>query len=130
MSKVRIQGSDSIMNAIIKMSDGNPGAMSVCMRLLNEGHKIDPDDFMGGFGNVLSLDTHNIYGERIWMLYKDVCGEDLTTMIGLLRGVQLGFMPVHELKQSVEGTYGSMDDQRISGILAQVRERLPAFAKH
>jgi hypothetical protein len=125
----RITMEDSTMSAVMKLSGGNPGAISVCARMLNEGATIDPDDFLGGLGSVLALDSHAIYEDKIWMLYKDVCGESLVTMMGLLRGVQLGFMPEHELKASVAGHYGSMKQERIDGILKQVRDRLPAFAK-
>lgn len=127
MAKTRIELNDTTVSALTKMSDGNPGAITVLVALLREGAAIDPDDFAGGFGSVLGLDTHGIYGEKIWMLYKDICESDLTTFIGLLRGVQLGFMPERELKTSLEGHYGRMAQERITEIMTKVRQRLPSF---
>ena len=51
----RIQLTDSVMDIVIKMSDGNPGAVTVCMSLLTEAAKIDPDHFIPGIGQILSL---------------------------------------------------------------------------
>lgn len=72
-SKSRIELNDTGLSVLLKMSDGNPGAMDVIAQMLKEGARIDPQSFLGGLGAVLALDTHRIYGPRIWMLYKDVC---------------------------------------------------------
>jgi hypothetical protein len=80
----------SMMDILMVMSDGNPGAATVLMQLLKDGSKIDPQDIFGGLGTIMALDTHGIYGPRIWMLYKDVCKEDLTSLIAVLRADQLG----------------------------------------
>ena len=121
----RINLMDSGKDVLIKMAGGNPGALTVLMGMLKDGGQIDPDGFMGGMGAILSLDTHKIYEERIWMFYKDVCGGNLTDMLGVLRAVQLGFLAEATLNKAINGHYG-ID---VEALMVQVRERLPRFKK-
>jgi len=120
----RIELSDSLSSAIIKMAGGNPGAISVCTRALTEGGEIDPDSAFGGIGVLLSLDTHSIYEHRIWMLYRDVCGQDLVALCGVLRGVQLGIVPEQVVQHAIDHMGEGLD---VPGVLAGVRKELPAF---
>lgn len=126
MSESRIKLTDTVMSAVIKMSEGNPGAIRVCAELIKEGGNIDPDSFMGGFGNVMDLDTIRIYGSRIWMLYKDVCGEDLRVMCAILRAWQLGFLRDTALNNAIDNMGKGID---VPALVAQVEERLPKFQK-
>lgn len=106
-----------------KMSDGNPGAATVMMTIM-ENEDIDPDAAMGGIGTILSLDTHGIYGPRIWMLYKDVCKQNISHMLALLRAVQLGYCSEGALNKAIDN-YGEGLNQ--PELIAKVKERLPAF---
>ena len=123
----RITLKDTNISALTKMSEGNPGALAVCMQIINQGEKIDPDGFMAGIGTVLWMDTLEIYGPKIWMLFKDVCGEDLIKMLGVLRAVQLGFVGQEKVKAAINN-YGKGID--VDDLLKQVQERLPAFGKN
>lgn len=114
----------STMDVLVAMADGNPGAFNVMMLLIEKTKGIDPDSALGGLGNILSLDTHGIYGPRIWMLFKDVCKQNLSHMIGLLRAVQLGHLSENRLSHAIDN-YG--DGLDIPALLAQVKETLPAF---
>lgn len=58
------------MDTIRIMSEGNPGAISVIMKLMEN----DPDK---GIFKILDLDDMNIRGSQIWVGYKDHCGQDL-----------------------------------------------------
>ena len=124
-TKTRIELTDSVMSAIMKMAEGNPGALTVCINLYKDGGKIDPDDFMGGFGPILALDSYGIYGSRIWMFYKDVCKENLAEMIGVMRAVQLGFLELHKLNSEIDNP----TNFDFSDLLNQVKEFLPSFNK-
>ena len=121
----RIKLDDSTLDAITKLSEGNPGAINVMMRALKEGGDIDPDSFAGGFGVLLSLDSYSIYGSRIWMLYKDVCGTNLAEMQAVLRAVQLGLIPEAEMQTAIDN-YGQ---GLTENIMEMVQESLPDFAK-
>ncbi|MFA5150828.1 MAG: hypothetical protein WC433_08055 [Candidatus Omnitrophota bacterium] len=126
MNTTRIEGSDSVQDMFFKMSEGNPGALTVLMSLYTDGKKIDPDNFMPGLGEILSLDTLGVYGSKIWMLYKDVCGEDLVKMCAVMRANQLGFVN-SDLIISAINNYGAGID--IDDLLKQVKARLPEFGK-
>jgi len=117
---------DSIEDIMIKMSEGNPGAISVCMMMYTKGGAIDPDALFGGLGGVLSLDSLGIYGSKIWMLFKDVCKQDLVKTSAMLRAWQLGFVPKATLLHAIDN-YGAGIDT--DALLAQVQERLPAFGQ-
>ncbi len=120
----RISLKDTGVTVIIKMCEGNLGAISVCRQLLSDTPKIDPDSFMGGVGIILSLDTLAIYGSRIWMLYKDVCGQNIHDTLAVLRGVQLGFISQATLNYAIDH-YG--EGISVKDLVKQVKERLPKF---
>jgi len=125
---VRIELNDNLITAVAKMSDGNPGALQVCMELITQGEKIDPDAFGGGFGNILSLDTHGIYGTDIYVLNNDICDRNVARTIALLRAVQLGFFSADTLKSACSRQdYSGRDMVDVEGLYKQVKERLPNF---
>jgi len=122
----RIKLTDSTQSAIVKLCEGNPGALSVCLEVLTRGAQIDPQAMMGGLAGLLALDTLGIYGSKIWMLYKDVCGQDLVKTLAVLRSWQLG----HTSKQRVDhaiSNYG--DGLDLDAILLAVQETLPEFGQ-
>lgn len=129
--KDRITGDMDMHGMIFAMCGGNPGALNVMVQLLQKTEAIDPDNALGGLGNILSLDTLRIYDDKIWMFYKDICGQDIITMIGVMRGVQLGKMSATELTSAINhpSGYGQLDSNRLADVLKQVREQLPNFAK-
>lgn len=124
MSRITLE--DNGINALIKMAEGNPGGLNVCMRILTEGEKIDPQNFLGGLGAVLFLDTLEIYGSRIWMLFKDVCREDLVSVIGVLRACQMGHLSQETLNHAIDNRGDGID---VEAELAWVRENLTEFVR-
>jgi len=128
MSQV-IDLQDSVKESILKMakiSDGgyNPGAMKVLMDIFDQGHVIDPHTLGGGPSLVLLMDELNIRGEKIWMLYKDVCHQDLVKLIGVLRACQLGIIEPSTLMLAVMNGGFKIDVDRC---MKKVREKLPRF---
>lgn len=121
----RIKLTDSVQDAVIKLSDGNPGALRVCMEILQKGELIDPASALGGFGALLTFDTFEIYGSKIWMLYKDVCKENLVMTLAVLRACQLGYISWDELSNAIDN-YGDGID--VESLYNQVKERLTNFA--
>ena len=121
----RIVGTDTIQSAIIKLTEGNPGAFHVCVELIKQAGAIDPDDLLGGLSKLLSLDGLGIYGPRIWMLYKDVCDCDMVSTTCVLRGWQLGLIDRRQLDYAIDNRGDGLD---VADVLANVRQKLPAFA--
>lgn len=124
-TKTRIGLNDTVQSALIKMCDGNPGGLNVLIEIMKVNGRVDPDDFMGGLGPILGLDMLGIYGSRIWILHKDVCGQDIVKTLTLLRANQLGILPEAELNRLID----SGESPDFSDILAKVQKELPNFAK-
>ncbi len=122
----RLQLTDTAHDIIYKMSDGNPGAITVLLSILKHGDTIDPDAAMGSIMAILDLDTLDIYGSDIWVLYKYVCECQIARFMGLLRAWQLGLVDSAVLKAAASDPRGgtSLD---VDGLLKQVKEKLPDF---
>lgn len=65
----KIELKDSVRDIAVKMAEGNPGALTVIMKMLER-------DAEGVF-QLLSLDDMNIRGTQIWVGFKDYCEGDL-----------------------------------------------------
>lgn len=116
----------STMDAIVALAEGNPGATTVLTALLRDGRNIDPDAMLQGLTPLFSLDVMGIYGPSIWMLYKDVCEENLVRVVGLLRAVQLGLLREDELQHAISNRG---DGINAIDICDKVREQLPSFSE-
>lgn len=115
----------TMLQSMVAFAEGNPGAANVLARIVKEAIAIDPDDVFQGLGAIASLDNLDCYGCRIWMFYNDVCGQDLPTMIGVMRASQLGFTTDGAINRAIDGDKSALE---IPDLLAKVKERLPAFA--
>lgn len=120
---MKIELSDSVWDIVRKMSDGNVGAMTVLLNLIEKGEQVDPADGLKGFGSIMQLDTRGIYGERLWKLFKDVCQENLGMVMVCTRAVQLGLISGQNLDDAIDGTcqLDTLD------LLFKVRDRLGQF---
>lgn len=81
MSEIRkaLKPKDSAEDILYKMSEGNPGAISVLSKLiLCYSKEIDPSKWIN---IVMDIDDMNIRGSQIWISYKDHCKEDLEEFI-------------------------------------------------
>lgn len=128
MSKIQLN--DNIMDIMLKMSNGNPGALNVLTELLiPENEKIDPDNIMGGMGNLLSLDTIGIYGADIHVLANDICDGDMIKVITILRAHQFGYLDGDLLRDAC-----SRQDKagrqmiNVNSLYKKVKKKLPRFA--
>lgn len=127
----RIDLNDSFQQAVIKMVDGNPGAIGALMAMCMASPEVDPDAALGPYTPMLSLDVMDVYGSDIYVYFKEVCNRDVVTALGLLRAQQLGFIDERTIKQMItEGqNYKQPDPAVIGGYIAQVREQLPNFKR-
>lgn len=119
----RIQLTDTGMDVITKMAGANVGALTVLMKIMEASPIVDPDGFMGGIGSLMGMDNLDIYEDRIWMLFKDVCKQDVVDVLVVLRANQLGYLSETNIKNAVDGN-GSLD---LEDLRKQVKERLPSF---
>lgn len=88
---IRLGG--TVMDMMLIMSEGNPGALSVLAKIMKD----DPT----GFGTVLHLDDMNIRGPQIWLGFKDFAGEDLDKFTEAVSGRS------QEMVDVINGCHGS-----------------------
>ena len=127
MANERIKFGMTAKDLLIAMSGGNPGALGVCVQILEKSEQVDPDALLGGLGVLMSLDTLKIYEHRIWMLYKDVCGHDLVKMLAVLRAHQLGGLAGvnnQTLNHAIDNRGAGID---LDAVVTAVKERLSNF---
>lgn len=121
----RITPQDDGITIIHKISEGNPGAVTVLMLLFKHNERIDPQSWMGPLGTILDLDTHGIYGSNIWILFKDICKQDIVMFVALFRAVQLGIISSTVVKDVIDRKQGVSID--LPTILEAVKSRLEYF---
>ena len=96
----RISHDDSLMDIFTKLSDGNPGAFTVLLRTMEYTAKYHQEGYDAGGMYILEiLDTIGVYGSDIWILYKDICKENIEHFIQVLKAYQYGFVDeatIHE----------------------------------
>ena len=126
---LRIKFDDTFLDVLVKLSDGNPGAIAALSEIAVQAEKIDPESVVGVLGPVLAFDTYGIYGTEIYILYNDKCGRDIRKLLMLLRAVQLDFLPVIKLKKMAEDQMGQINltQEEWFTIDKQVCARLPQF---
>lgn len=112
---------DSTLDVAMKLSQGNPGGVSVIIQLMQIQH--DPDAFMGPLANLLSLDTHGIYGPNIWVLFKNCCAQRILNVVTVLRSVQLGLYSENEMWNCID----NCTPIDVEYLYNQVKKQLPNF---
>jgi hypothetical protein len=125
----RIELNMNISDMLVSLAEGNPGALSAMVKLIEENITIDPDSALGPVGAILSLDTNEIYGPDIWILFKDIAGQKPLYVIALLRAVQLGIISGNILKAAIKSENRGDTRLDVSDILSRVQQKLPSFGK-
>ena len=95
--------STTVIDAIFALAGGNPGAISVLMTLMQEP-SLDLADVFA------TLDMLEIYESRIWMLYKDVCKQNIQSFVALLYAWKFGIITETELNHGIDN-YGALKPQ-------------------
>lgn len=125
----KITLNDSMIDVIVKLSDGNPGAATALMELIKYTPVIDKDSALGSWGPLFDLDNLDIYGPNIYVLWNDQCLRNAQRFILLLRSVQLGLFPRERLKTISEDQMRSsiIPGEEFEELEKQVLEQLPDF---
>lgn len=124
---MKIDTKDNIQRVIVKLSDGNPGALSVLIQIIKNGNIIDPDSLNTDEMNLFLIDELEIYGPNLWILYKDVCQQNLLSLFSLFRAYELKIITKVKIHDFI--TNQSLDDFNIDNLLEQVRQTIPNFGK-
>lgn len=129
MEAERIKLNDSTQDVLLKMSEGNPGALNALMGILTQGGHIDPDS-IGGLGSILFMDTLGIYGTDIYILHNDICDRNLINMLAVLRATQMGMFDGNTLKDACHRQDRSgVSMIPVDDLYLKVKEKLPNFDK-
>lgn len=115
----------TLEEAMLAVSGANLGAMSALQQLVNTAEKIDPDNALGSFGTIMTLDDCGIYDRNVWQMYEDLCELDIVAMHACLRSVQLGLVSPDNMLAVVENKK-SVD---VKDVVLKIRQALPSFAK-
>lgn len=128
MSRITLE--DTAADSIVKMSDGNLGAAAVLVDIWKRGSEVDPQMFMGGMGIIMLLDTYEIYGTDIYVLWNDICKRDLIKTIAVIRSCQLGQLSQTILKDACSRQgYSGAELIDVESCLLNVQAALPDFGK-
>jgi hypothetical protein len=126
----RIELGDSWGAICLKLSDGNPGAIMTCTELLRHGPGYELSSPLGVLQSFLAIDSAALFGEKLYLLRHDLCGDHLVRMLTVLRALDLGLISTEalhaELEKAAEGEPAALDHE---ALLAGVRERWPDFGK-
>jgi len=80
---------------VLKMSEGNPGAMSCVMDILGK-EKVHL---------ILILDTLGLYGSNLYMLWSDCCSRDLGELERVLGEYRAGKITKEQIFEHISGGY-------------------------
>lgn len=104
-SEQRIKGYMTTMDALVAMSEGNPGAVVALTHILEFKDWFDsPDSDCESLCIILDLDFLGIYGHKIHMLFKDVCGFDLNKVKTIIDNCRSGKISVADIHKNIEGS--------------------------
>jgi len=124
----RIDLEDDLLTASMKMTDGNSGASAAIGELRAKWPTIDPQSAMGHFTPIMFLDTLEIYGQDIWVLWKDCCRHEAKKFAILLRGNQLGLIDCYSIKQaSLRFNHGTPIEFDWDDLLSKIKLQVPEF---
>lgn len=129
MSKIEL--TDSMMDILGKMAEGNPGAIMAMMGIIKEHDAIDPQAALGALGALLMLDDMGIYGWHIAVLFSDTAGKSVRKFLLLMRAVQLGIFSHSKFKAMSEDSsrQNTLSPEEWADIDAKVCEELAEFAR-
>jgi hypothetical protein len=123
----RVTLDDTALDAMVKLAEGNIGAITVLGALYKDTPAIDPQSALGSLGPMLFMDDMGIYGSELWILFKYVCKQDTRLMVGLLRACQLGFVSEREIKTAISLQH--KNTLNVLELVAKVEEELTEFQK-
>ena len=95
---------DSMMDVMMKMSEGNPGALTCLMDIMKK------QDWYGGADSltmVLSFDTLGLYGSKLYMLWNDCCDRNLGKLELIMRNWQMGNLSDHDIHSNISKGRGT-----------------------
>lgn len=106
MSKLELK--DNLQDIISKLSEGNPGAMTTLFEIMKYKNN-DPIEYFGIF---MLIDTMELYGSHLYMLWNDCCNRNIQTTVDVIKAFQCGKITNNDINERIKNVgYGkSFDD--------------------
>jgi hypothetical protein len=117
--KLRID--DSIIDILIKMSNGMTNVSDILTGIIEQGGHIDPY-VISSFSYIFELDNIGIYDNDIYKFYE-ICNKNISYMIVVLKSKQLGYIDKEEIKENLKNN----KPFDISDILLKIKGDFPDF---
>jgi len=115
-----------VMDVIIEMTGGDLNATLILIRIFLKTPEIDPYDNLKGLGPIHTLDSLNIWDEKIYKLWSDVCSKNDIRMVAVLRAYQLGGL-AGVTKDALNYAINHKKDIDLNEVMRAVKEQLPNF---
>lgn len=105
MGKINLN--DTAEDVIVKLSEGNPGALTTLVELVNS-YK----DFFEVVPDYLTIDTMGLYGSQLYMLWNDCCNRNIEKVKQIIKLYREGKITSRDIDERVKNVgYGkSFDD--------------------
>lgn len=124
----RIHFGMNLFDLIFKLSGGNPGAINALRRIYREGHTVDPESEV--LFHFMTLDTFEIFDDKINILYLKICNGSLVHFLAVIRGLQLGILSQEEVHSAILGKpYSKVHPFSVQffDLITKVKEIVPSF---
>lgn len=93
MANERITLNMNMSEMLSTMSEGNPGALICMMELLEN----DPMAIL----DILYFDSMGIYGSKIYMIWNDCCGRDMSKFKETIQYLRSGAVSEEEIHENL-----------------------------
>ena len=97
-NNTRITADMSMQDMLITMCEGNPGALTCMMQMI----QTDP---MTGMMDILLFDSMGIYGSKIYMVWNDCCGRDMGKFRETIQAFRDGKFTEEEIHENLSRVY-------------------------
>lgn len=100
---MRIHPADNVQEGLVKMAEGNPGAATCMVAMLqkNDWKTLD------GMTNIVMLDQMGLYGSELYMLWNDCCGQDLNELENVILNWHVGNLSTEDIQKNLSQGRGT-----------------------
>jgi hypothetical protein len=105
-----IGAEDTLMEAVMKMGERNPGAMTALLTM----HKALGEE--KGLWLIVNLDDIDCHGAQIHYLYADVCGKDPKKVLTLMEAVWDKKISKEALLEAADGSRRTKYEDLMKGV--------------
>lgn len=96
MSKIKMN--DSVQDIVLKMSEGNPGALTTCLEII----KAKNNDIVQSIPIFLTLDNMELYGSYLYMLWNDCCSRNIDDVLRVICCFAEGKITKNDIEERIK----------------------------